>query len=519
MVTCAYSGQAKKVFINAQIYDGENFLSEDSFIVENERFTKIAKRKEIEKNISKNDEIIDLNNARVLPGFIESHAHLLGIGRSILELDIRNMNPKQVAQALAKQARKQKPGTWIRGRGWDHNLWPEKQFPHAHMLKGVADKNPVYLRRVDGHAGWMNDYAMKVIGLDKNTLSPDGGLIIKDKNGLPTGVLVDNALSIVNKFAEIFSDEEIAQFFDKAVRHVLSFGITSFHDAGIDKKSLSVLLKKAQQNQLELRIYTMLDGEDEKFVEEYLKKGPQKINDYLSIRAIKYFADGALGSRGALLLKDYSDQADYQGLALISEKELHDKTLAALKKGFQVATHAIGDQANRVVLNAYEKALAQHPSFDARLRIEHAQLIDPMDHHRFKKLGVIASMQPSHCTSDMEWVADRLGFDRLAQRAYPWRSLIEKGAPLAFGSDAPVESVNPIEGLFAAVTRSKQPHSISFYPDQQLTLKEALNGYHSGAAFAEFSEHQKGKIARGFLADFVVYKEDILHPSKNEFLD
>lgn len=513
----ARSLESKSVFTNALIYDGENFLSENTFIIENGRFLKIGTFGDLKSSISKDDEIIDLHGARVIPGFIESHGHLLGLGQSVLNLDVRNLQPEKINQAVAEQAKKQAPGTWIRGRGWDQNLWASKNFPTAAMLSAAKD-HPVYLRRVDGHAAWLNDYALRILEINAKTPNPEGGIIQKDKDGNPTGVLIDNAMALARKFVDAYSTQERSHFLEVGMNKALSLGVTSFHDAGSSREALELFTEQANKNNLKMRIYAMVDGEDNALVASYFKKGPQKISDFLSIRSIKYFADGALGSRGALLLNDYRDQAGNQGLSLMSEKALEEKTLSALNAGFQVATHAIGDKANRLVLNAYERALKKNPVYDRRLRVEHAQLVDPGDHHRFKELSVIASMQPIHCTSDMAWVPSRIGADRLFERAYPWRSLQLAGAVLAFGSDTPVESINPIEGLYAAVSRMNLSSRIPFMPEQQLTMKEALRGYFLGAAFAEFNEHQKGKIARGFLADFVAYQDDILHARKETFL-
>lgn len=514
----AHSNTQKTFFINAKIYDGENFLDNDTLIVQDTHFLALENYKNIKNLIDKNDAVIDLLGARVLPGFIEAHGHLISLGQSLSTLDLRKLTPEEIALCVKEQSKKQYAGTWIKGRGWDQNLWPSKQFPDSKMLKIVSPKNPVYLRRVDGHAVWLNDSALILAGINKNTPDPEGGIIVRDRDHNPTGILIDRAIDLVNHIANQLGPKELKEYFDRAAKHAVSMGITSFHDAGTDEKALELFIKEAKDRTIPLRIYAMLDGDDQKLVDKYLSSGPQQFADSLSIRSIKYFADGALGSRGALLIDEYHDQKGSKGLALIDEDTLANNTAKAIKAGFQIATHAIGDQANRMVLNAYERATKTSLNHDLRLRIEHAQLIDPRDHARFKELSVIASMQPIHCTSDMPWIPSRIGFDRLKGRAYPWRSLLRHDVKIAFGSDSPVEPINPILGLYAAVSRASIDDGKEFMPEERLSMKEALRAYFSDAAYAEFSEHKKGKIAPQFLADFVVFSDDILHLPKRAFL-
>lgn len=502
------------LYTNAKIYDGQNLQEAGAFIVKDGRFSQIGLYQDLKK-IAPAAPVVDLKGFLVMPGFIEAHAHLLGLGQSRINLDLRGLLKDQIVSKVRKQGEEQKPGTWIKGRGWDQNLWSDKEFPHKDDLAGL--KNPIFLKRVDGHAAWFNDQALAIAGIDEKTPDPEGGLIVRDAFGKPTGVFIDNAIDLVTKHVNNPSQQELEQYLDIAMNEALSRGVTSFHDAGASRKELDLYQDYLGKNKLKLRIYAMIDGSDQKLVDDYLLKGPIK-DEFLTIRSIKYFADGALGSRGAALLSDYLDDPGNDGLLLIEESDLVQKTKTALSKGFQVATHAIGDKANRMVLDAYVEALKDYSAPDARLRIEHAQLVDPRDHHRFKEHSIIASMQPIHCTSDMPWVKLRLG-ERIAKRAYPWRSLLSSGATLAFGSDAPVEDINPLKGIYAAVSRRDEAElSESFMPEEKLNLQEALNGYFLGAATSEFSEHAKGKIAPGFFADFVVFDEDILHPYKNTFL-
>jgi predicted amidohydrolase YtcJ len=507
-------------YLNAKIYSGSELKKDsDAFLVRNGRFAALGSTQAIKQLIDNQTTVVDLGGALVMPGFIESHAHLVGLGKTKLMLDLKGLDTSKIVDLVKKQARQQPKNTWIKGRGWDQNLWADQRFPDKSLFSTI--ENPVYLVRVDGHAIWVNDTALKLAAVTDETKDPPGGQIVRDSSGKPTGVFVDTAIELISKHLASPSKSDLELYLGIGMKEAASFGITSFHDAGASADMLDLFEDYALNKKLTLRIYAMIDGEDRQLVEKFLNRGPVSINDTLTIRSIKYFADGALGSRGALLLEDYQDQPGHKGLSLIDKKTLFTNTEKALKRGFQVATHAIGDGANRLVLDAYEDALKTVTVADHRLRIEHAQLIHESDHHRFKTLGVIASMQPIHCTSDMTWVQKRLSPDRLTKRAYPWRSLLNQGALLAFGSDAPVESINPILGLHAAVTRSDPEGSPNggFMPEEKLTLKEALNGYFSQAAFAEFNEGQKGQIKEGYLADFVVFDENLLHPIKSSFLN
>ena len=508
----------KVAYINAKIFDGQELSKDDAFIVEDGRIAQLGKTAELKKSLAKNEKIIDIKGALVLPGFIESHAHLLGLGQSKMMLDLRHLSKHDMVAKVKEQAKKQQAGTWIMGRGWDQNLWPDKCFPHKDLLKDID--NPIYLRRVDGHAVLVNDTVLKKAGINDRTKDPMGGQIIRDKAGKATGVLVDNAIDLVSKYLDRPSRNDLELYHRLGEKEAISLGITSFHDAGAGANAIEFFEDLAKNNRLTLRLNVMIDGQDQKLVDKFFARGPL-IGDFLTVRSIKYFADGALGSRGAALLEPYHDQTNHQGLMLMDKATLIERTKQAIAKGFQVATHAIGDGANRVVLDAYEAALTSTKAKNTRLRVEHAQLVDPRDHARFGQLFVIASMQPIHCTSDMAWVPDRLGSDRIKERAYPWRSLLKHGAILAFGSDAPVEDINPLLGIYASVTRSDlsgKPQE-GFMPEQKLKLKEALRGYHEGAAFAEFNEMQKGKIAKGYFADFAVFDTDILHPQRANFVN
>jgi predicted amidohydrolase YtcJ len=483
-------------FINAQIFDGEKILQEDAFLIQNKKFVLIDKSEKIQ-TLTKN--IINLEHQFVMPGFIESHAHLVSLGRSLSILNLKNKSLQQILDLISEETKKAPPNSWIIGRGWDQNLWADKKFPTASMLDSVSKNHKVCLIRTDGHAYWVNTQALKAGMITKQTKAPFGGQI-------NNGILLDNAMQLISPL--ITSKAHKKNYLELALKKALSVGITSFHDASSDQDTIDLLITMATNNSLKPRVYAMLDGSDEKLVNNYLAKGPQDINNFLAIRSIKYFADGALGSRGALLLQDYADDKGNKGLLLITKSDLVNKTKLAIKHNFQIATHAIGDAANKLVLDAYEEA--QNKVFNKRLRIEHAQIIDPSDQKRFSTLNIIASMQPIHYLSDISWVPARIGEKDLDKKAYPWASLLKHNTKLAFGSDAPVEDLNPLLGLHTAVSR----------PDiQQLSMKQALKAYYEDAAYSEFNEHQKGKIALNFLADFIVFRENIFKLTKTEFLN
>ena len=492
------------LYINGRITTLDEQNPEASALaVQDGRIIATGSDKSIQTQFANPHQVIDLKNKRVLPGFIESHAHFISLGLSKMRLNLTGTrSEEEVLERVKQSIDTLSPTEWLQGRGWDQNDWPNKRFPTHKTLDQFAPKQPVVLTRIDGHALWCNQAAMKLAQVDKNTANPAGGKILRDQGGRLTGVFVDNAMSLITKHIPKPSATQLTRAAKLAAQHALSFGITSLHDAGSGADSINAFKNLIEENEKLPRLYVMLNGEDKELIQRYFKSGPQ-IDNQLSIRSIKYFSDGALGSRGAHLLKPYHDDPKNLGLQLISEDILSKKTQEAISNGFQVATHAIGDAANRHVLNAYEQALLSNPNKDRRLRIEHAQIIHPDDFERFNRLNVIASVQPTHCTSDMPWAPDRLGESRTRTHGYTWRSLLDAGAKLVAGSDAPIENLNPFLGLHAATTRGG--HS----PEQALTLEEAIKAFTIDAAYAEFQEHQKGMLKPGYLADFIVLSQDI----------
>lgn len=477
---------------------------------------------EIELRRALNDapaQIVDLGGRTVLPGLIDAHGHLQGLGAFGLgRLELSSAKSfEDVTNAVREKIESAKAGEWIRGGRWDHESWNEKVLPRHAMLSAASPDNPVWLRRVDGHAGIANAAAMKAAGVMRETKSPAGGEIIRDASGEPTGVFIDNAMELVTR-ALPDSGETTEDLLLKAQEMCFSAGLTGVHDMGVSPAEIEIYKKLAAAGKLKLRVYALVSAP---YAVRWFEEHERIIGDTLTVRAVKVYADGAMGSRGAWMLEPYTDRptddkgAPYTGLAVSEPSFIEDIAKHALEKGYQVCTHAIGDRANRETLDAYERALASRQPGDRRrahrFRIEHAQLLSPADIPRFARLGVIASMQPTHCTSDMRWVEARVGAER-AKGAYAWASLARSGATLAFGSDFPVESHNPFLGFHAAITRQNaegQPPG-GWFPDERISREGTLRAMTWGAAYASFEEEKKGSLRAGRLADFIVIDRDIM---------
>jgi len=453
---------------------------------------------------------IDAHGKTVLPGLIDAHGHVLGLGLSLLNADLRGTRSKtEIVARLRKQAAGLPTDAWLIGRGWDQNDWPEKVFPSAADLDAAFPERPVYLSRVDGHAAWINTAALHRIERDLGgDWQPEGGRIER-RDGKPTGVFVDGAMGLVDAVVPKPDAALKRKAYTLAFASLVANGLTGVHDAGVSQDDLQQLRALADAGELPLRIYTMADANGaalDALCRDGLYAHP---GGRLQMRAVKLYVDGALGSRGAALNADYSDDPGNRGLFVTSPEDFRRAVVKAKGCGVQVATHAIGDRGNRLVLDTYADVLGDAAGSDHRWRVEHAQIVDPADIARFARLHVIASMQPTHATSDMPWAEARLGRERLAG-AYAWRRFVEAGVPLALGSDFPVEQVSPLLGLYAAVTRQDldgKPRS-GWLPAQRLSLAEAVRGFTAGAAFAEFAESQLGNIAIGRKADFTVLSAD-----------
>jgi predicted amidohydrolase YtcJ len=470
---------------------------------------------------------IDAEGRTVVPGFIDAHAHLHALGHSLRRADLSGAaSAAEVVERLVTFAeeRNRPEEAWLRGHGWNETDWTDRQAPSRTMLDTAFPNRPVWLTRADIHAGWANTAALEAtVGLDRlRTMSdPDGGAIRRDADGQPTGLLIDTAMALVENSLPAPTETQHERALSTALAHAARHGLTGLHDAGVGLDAIRRFRRFIDTDRFPLRVYAMIDGRGPTFV-HFCERGPYHgPQDRLRIEAVKLFADGALGSRGAALLDDYADDPGNRGFLLQSPDELRRNVRAAVDCGFQVCTHAIGDRANRLVLDAYEAV--QSASDDAPLRrprLEHVQILHPDDRPRLAALGAIASAQPLFTTSDKGWVADRLGPNRL-DRAYAWRSLQGAGAPLVFGSDAPVEPIDPIQGFHAAVTRQDndgQP-SGGWRPQERVSRATALHAYTRGAATAAFQEDTVGSITPGKHADFVVLSHDPMQVPAADLLD
>lgn len=461
-------------------------------------------------------EVIDLKGRPVYPGFIDAHAHLEGLGAALMNLDLTGTtSPERVAALVAAAARDSVHGGWIRGRGWDQNRWPGKSFPARQTLDRVCPDVPVFLKRVDGHAAWVNTRVLTLAGITRDSPDPPGGRIIRDGKGEPTGVFVDHAVAVLEELLPPPSDAERTEAIRRAVALCASYGLTEVHDMGVDLHGIALYESMIAAGQFPFRVYAAIEGSSPGAWEHFRTSRPiiDGFEGRLTVRALKLYADGALGSRGAALFEQYADDPGNRGLTLTSRQELLTAATQALASGFQLCTHAIGDRANAIVLDVYAEALAagRDKARDARFRVEHAQVLAPGDIMRFHALHVIPSMQPTHCTSDMPWAESRLGPVRI-DGAYAWRSLLRQGNIIPAGSDAPVESPNPVWGFYAAVTRKDRDGRPAggWHPGERMTREEALKAFTLWGAYAGFQEQVKGSIEPGKWADLVVLSDDIM---------
>ena len=490
--------------------------------IQEDRIVWVGRNEEEQRLFSGTSRIIDLHGATVLPGIIDAHTHLISLGESLLRLNLKDVaTEEEVVERVKQKAASTAPNEWILGWGWDEGKWASR-YPTNEALSAVSPNNPVYLIGLHAFAAWANRKALQIAGVSKDTKDPENGKILRDqKTGEPTGILLNRAQELVGKHVPAMTLEQVKRGVELAAQECVRNGLTSVHEALVRPVQLQAFRELMGEGRVPLRVYVMLDGADQTLVAQWLARGPEiDPRHQLTIRAFKLFADGALGSRGAALLQPYSDAPQTKGVITTAEPQVYQLTRASLERGFQVCTHAIGDAANRMVLDAYANTLKSVPqAHDLRLRIEHAQVLAPEDIPRFAKLGVIPSMQPTHCTSDMKWAEMRLGPERI-KGAYAWRSLLNTGVHLPLSSDFPGETLNPFYGIYAAITRQDPAGNPlgGWYPDQRLTLDEALRGYTVEAAYAEFEENAKGSIEKGKLADLTVISQDITTVAPKEIL-
>lgn len=479
--------------------------------------------------------VIDLQGKTMIPGFIEGHGHFMGVGYNELDLDLSGVKSfEEIVERVRAAASKAKPGEWILGRGWHQDKWDTKPadmvkgYPSHAQLSAVSPDNPVFLSHASGHMSLANAKAMEIAGVNQlskenlNKFGGEGGEIIRDANGNPTGLFNENAEDVIARFIPANDSERMSKAFELATQTCLKNGITGFHDAGVGREGIDFYKSQYKLGKLGLRMYVMVTGWDRPLVHEWLKKGPEvDPKHWLTIRSIKLNCDGALGSRGAWLLEPYTDRPDFYGMATLSMDTVLSTSREALKSGFQVCSHAIGDRANREILDRYEMAMKENLDVkDSRFRIEHAQHLNPIDIPRFAKLGVIPAMQAIHMASDRPWAIDRLGEKRIKEGAYMWQSLLKSGAKIVNGTDAPVEPVNPIPSFYASVTRMTlkgQPEG-GYEPEEKMTREQALRSYTLDAAYGAFEEKFKGSIEKGKLADFAILSKDIMTVPDKEIL-
>jgi predicted amidohydrolase YtcJ len=504
---------ADRIFICSKGYSGDPAKPTfDSIAVKNGRILAIGDPSVlIRAHRGPKTELVDLKDGHVYPGFIDAHAHFASLGRFKRQLDARGAKSFEEVVALAKErAAKMAPGEWVVGGRWDHASWGMKEFPAHHKLTEAVPDVPVFLSRVDGHAALANRKAMELAGITRDTPDPAGGDILRDTTGEATGIFVDNAMDLVRRAMKSTAAPLEAAALE-AQDACLKVGLTGVHDMGVSLEEADGYRRLAESGKLKIRLYLALN--DDAGLEKTLAGRKPETGERVTVRAVKLYQDGAMGSRGALLLEPYSDKPVNDkgepnvGLRVGDSAHLRAVTAAAAKHGWQVCVHAIGDRANREVLDAFEAA----GSKEARFRIEHAQCISLADIPRFAKLGVIASMQPTHCTSDMRWAEERVGPERV-KGCYAWRRLLDAGARLAGGSDFPVEDENPLLGLIAAVTRQdlKGRPEGGWQPDQRLTREEALRLMTLDAATAAFEENIRGTLSPGKYADFVILSGDLM---------
>ena len=494
-------------FINCSLFDNPNV---NAILCKGGIIKKIGLSHEIA-----GDKIIDLQGGVVYPGFTDSHLHLLGLGKSLKTLDLRNSSdPKQILDMLQQKIKKLNKDEWLHGWGWDQNSWKNTEYPHKKMLDSVSLDVPICLKRIDGHAAWVNSKALNIAGITKTSNIPRGGKLLRDDEGELSGILIDNAVELLNPVIPKTSIEEKKTVILDALPYLNRLGITSIHDAGTDFETLEILKQLINEKLLTISVYAMLTDDPETY-EKYLTSGPFiEKSGSLTIKSLKLCLDGALGSRGAALLSSYNDDPKNCGLILLDTKKTIEKVSKFNTAGFQVCLHCIGDRANRIGLDIFEKG----GNKSLRNRIEHAQIIHPDDLNRFSKLGVIPSMQPIHCTSDMPWIKNRLG--TRDKNSYKWGSLLRSGTIIPGGSDAPIESPSPIEGIYAAVTRK---NSSGFPKDgwqssQCLSIDQAILMYTEWPAHASFQENFRGKIKPGFRADFSVLSQNLSSIHSEEIL-
>ncbi|MFT5167689.1 MAG: putative amidohydrolase YtcJ [Saprospiraceae bacterium] len=533
---CQNPETADTILVNGTFYtvDGDTPIAA-AIAIKGDRILKIGTKEEVNKLSDAHTLTIDLEGHFAMPGFIEGHGHFSGLGKSLINLNfLHSKNWQEIVDLVAEKAKTMEPGEWIEGRGWHQEKWNlplERQihgYPYHDELSAISPDNPVILYHASGHGLFANKKAMALAGVNPETPDPSGGSIIRDNRGEAIGVFEERAMTVIRsayqEYLNTISDEKKYDTWIKGIELAqvacLENGITSFQDAGSSFLEIDRYKKLAEEGKMDIRLWAMLrhsyadmNGHLDGF--PIIDAG----DHYFTCKAIKSEVDGALGSFGAWLLRAYHDKPNFVGQNTTTIEEVKNIASLAFDNNLQFCVHAIGDRANREVLNIYDSLLTSSTNKDLRWRIEHAQHLDPVDIPRFKTLGVIASMQGIHCTSDAPFVVKRLGEERSRLGAYPWRSLLDNGVVIANGTDTPVEDISAIECLYASVTRKRSDSGLEFFPEQRMTRKEALYSYTLGNAFAAFEEKDKGSLTPGKLADIVVLSNNLVTCSDEEILD
>ncbi len=531
--SCTTQDPADVVILNTRIYtvDANNHRAE-AVAIRDGKILAVGSNSEVSGYIGEETQQLDLEGKYVYPGFIEGHAHIMGVGQNLINVDLREVKSySELVDAVAERAAETPEGEWIVGRGWHQDKWtnsPEdviKGFPTHDLLSEAVPNHPVWLKHASGHAGLANARAMEKAGVDAATANPDGGEIFKGLTGQPTGIFNETAQGSIVRVIPAESQERRERVLAMALESCREHGLTGFHQAGSGTEDVALFRQFKAADQLSLRLHVMLSGRDEPLLQEFFSSGPvvDTSDQLLNIRAVKLYSDGALGSRGAWLLEEYSDAPGVFGHNVTPMEEIEDVTMRAAEAGFQVCTHAIGDRGNREVLDIYQKAFEAFPeqTTDHRFRIEHAQHINGDDIPRFAELGVIPAMQAIHMSSDRPWAINRLGRERIEEGAYVWQTLLESGARIVNGTDAPVEPIDPLASFYASVSRRTLEGNPAggYEPEQKMTRDQALRSYTIDAAYGAFQEEVTGSIEQGKLADFTILDRDIMTIAEDEILE
>lgn len=517
---------ADSVYRNGNIYTvDEAFSTATALAIKGDRLIYVGDEAGVEAYIGPNTKVTDLGGKTVIPGLIESHMHINGLGESLLIIDAFWKPKDVILEAVKAEAEKAEPGAWIQGRGWMNTVWENTDYPTKEELDAVAPNNPVYLTRADGHMCWVNSKAFELAGITKDTPDPQGGEYLKTEDGELLGCVTDTAMYPISGLIPGFSIEQKREALLLAQEQLFSYGLTSAMNAGTSVEYLNEVYKPLYENgSLKLRSYLLISLSSLESPEaEYLRTTKPEggfYDNHMDVRSVKLFSDGSLGARSAAMLEDYSDRAGHTGNNRFTDEQMYELVKLAYDNGYQMGSHAIGDAANHQLLDCYEKVMAENPREDPRLRIEHFQILTLDDIQRAIDMGVLPSMQTTHATSDMLMAEDRIGTERI-KGAYAWRTIIDKGSIILNGTDAPVELVNPYHSLYAAVTRKSrlgEPPE-GWHPDQCMTREEALRSYTCWAAFGEFNEDLKGTLEVGKLADFVVLDRDYMTCPEEDIKD